>query len=579
VALRIAGQIRRRDGYVHDLTYDDRLDDVHQDSARVSLLVKPNEWLSNTTIFDYFRANEKGNGYILFRINQLAGLEFLDPQLLAALDAQRAHGVRSTASAVPDPYTRPEFWGVTNTTTLDLSGTLLKNIFGYRVNDIKIRGNFDGLPALFNDQVALYKTLGARNNDRALTDEFQVQGEAADVGLDYILGVFYSKLEPNGVRGITNRSFDFFGATPITSASTYATVESKAIFGQVGYDLSALLPGLKLNAGLRYTWTDTEVCGATKVSPATPTSFYTQDDCQALANAGSISILTQKEDRPTWTIGLDYQASDNVFLYVASRRGYREGGVNAPLFNSPNTTGDPDGSGPIRGADLRPYQTYEPETLTDVEFGLKSRWRVADIEGMFNIAAFRTWYKGAVQYISVAGFVDPDNGFPDRGSFGYNSGDLNMSGVEVDADIVPIAGLTLSGSASYLRQKVESANTVPPFPTPSITLPSPKWSSSAAIDYVLPVGAANDDLVFHVDYSYLGDYQVQGTDVPGYELVNGRIDWRDMLGSGFSAGVFVKNVMDEEYVAGPFLFLRQFPPNGAIYGEPRNYGLELTYRF
>jgi len=219
-ALRIAGQIRRRDGYVQDLSYGDRLDDVNQNSVRASLLLEPAENFSNTTIFDYFDASEKGNGYILFRVNHLPGLEFLDGPLDDALAAQQTGGIRRTRSAVPDPYTKPRFWGITNITEWQLGNIELKNIFGYRVNDIRIRGNFDGLPPLFDDDVALYKTLAARNNDRSISDEFQAQGKMLGGRLDFIVGAFYSKLEPNGVRGITNRSFDLIGPSTLVAPLT-----------------------------------------------------------------------------------------------------------------------------------------------------------------------------------------------------------------------------------------------------------------------------------------------------------------------------------------------------------------------
>src|SRR3546814_2582194 len=58
--------------------------------------------------------------------------------------------------------------------------------------------------------------------------------------------------------------------------------------------------------------------------------FNTREQCYANASAGGLgrAILKSKEDRPTWTIGLDYQAADNVFLYAVTRRGFREGGIN-----------------------------------------------------------------------------------------------------------------------------------------------------------------------------------------------------------------------------------------------------------
>lgn len=55
-AIRVAGQMRRRDGYVTNLSGGENFDDIHQDSARISLLVEPSSNFSNTTIFDWVRS-------------------------------------------------------------------------------------------------------------------------------------------------------------------------------------------------------------------------------------------------------------------------------------------------------------------------------------------------------------------------------------------------------------------------------------------------------------------------------------------------------------------------------------------
>src|SRR5690606_20238831 len=54
-ALRIAGQIRRRDGTVDVIDGKDARN-IHQDSLRASLLIEPGAGITNTTIVDYFKA-------------------------------------------------------------------------------------------------------------------------------------------------------------------------------------------------------------------------------------------------------------------------------------------------------------------------------------------------------------------------------------------------------------------------------------------------------------------------------------------------------------------------------------------
>src|SRR3546814_5418682 len=62
VALRVAGQVRRQDGRTENLNGGPDFDNVHQDSIRASLLVEPTDTIKSTTIFDYFRADERAGG-------------------------------------------------------------------------------------------------------------------------------------------------------------------------------------------------------------------------------------------------------------------------------------------------------------------------------------------------------------------------------------------------------------------------------------------------------------------------------------------------------------------------------------
>src|SRR3546814_15651841 len=67
VALRVAGQVRRQDGRTENLNGGPDFDNVHQDSIRASLLVEPTDTIKSTTIFDYFRSDERAGGLHLYR--------------------------------------------------------------------------------------------------------------------------------------------------------------------------------------------------------------------------------------------------------------------------------------------------------------------------------------------------------------------------------------------------------------------------------------------------------------------------------------------------------------------------------
>src|SRR3546814_7361881 len=109
---------------------------------------------------------------------------------------------------------------ISNTTSWEISDNVtLKNIFGYRENELETRGNNDGLPANPTGFV-FYKTLHSQNNDRQISDELQIQGQAFDNKLDYILGAFYLKFEPDGKRGNMQNQFNSIFAT-----SSYVEIE------------------------------------------------------------------------------------------------------------------------------------------------------------------------------------------------------------------------------------------------------------------------------------------------------------------------------------------------------------------
>jgi iron complex outermembrane receptor protein len=261
----------------------------------------------------------------------------------------------------------------------------------------------------------------------------------------------------------------------------------------------------------------------------------------------------------------------NVFTYITSRRGYREGGINGPIFNSPTAL----------SLGLNRFQTYKPEIVTDLEVGAKTDWRIGEVRGRFNIAVFREWYKDAVNYINVTGtsLTSTDPSYPDRGSFGFNAAKLTITGVEVDGNISPTPGLIFSASGSYLKQKVDSVENVDPFPPVTVTLPSPKWSFSAAADFSPQTKVFGGDLNFHFDYYWLDNYQVQTGTFPGYKLANARIDLRDIEGSSISAGFFMKNFFNNHYLVSPVIALPQYPANIGNPGEPRTFGVELSYKF
>lgn len=62
LAIRVAGNHSEHRGYMRSITTGQDLDDKNRTSFRVSLLARPTEWLTNTTIFHDTKVDENGTG-------------------------------------------------------------------------------------------------------------------------------------------------------------------------------------------------------------------------------------------------------------------------------------------------------------------------------------------------------------------------------------------------------------------------------------------------------------------------------------------------------------------------------------
>src|SRR3546814_1009609 len=73
---------------------------------------------------------------------------------------------------------------------------------------------------------------------------------------------------------------------------------------------------LTLNLGGRYSWDNVSACGGSSLgNPPTPqNAYFTRAACEdqaALGLADGVGIINSKGEEPSWTIGLDYQATED----------------------------------------------------------------------------------------------------------------------------------------------------------------------------------------------------------------------------------------------------------------------------
>jgi iron complex outermembrane receptor protein len=164
-----------------------------------------------------------------------------------------------------------------------------------------------------------------------------------------------------------------------------------------------------------------------------------------------------------------------------------------------------------------------------------------------------------------------------------------IRGYEGELYLKPADWLTMGGSLTYTDAKFTKNQSIvfglPVFYGPFGDVP--KWSGSVYADAKMELPNDLGSLNYHVDiyaqtafyFSNLGGTIQPGTRLPGYELVNMRLDWANMFGSNVKGGIFVKNLTDKLYYTGGSAGAQNFSVESATFGSPRTYGVSMRIDF
>lgn len=373
------------------------------------------------------------------------------------------------------------------------------------------------------------------------SQEAQLLGSAFSDRLDYILGAYYfheeasnlseARLAPQGV---------------ITYSDADIDNTAFALYAQASYTPSILDERLHLTAAGRWSHDErdafltntTKLIASGKIIPG-----------------GSGSGHRQYSDfSPSLTIAFD--ASRGVNLYGKYSEGYKSGGYNT------------------RSSSFAVFaQGFRPEYVKAFELGLKSEFW--DRRVRLNIAAFRSNYDDIqMTLVNVNNPTTSDT---------LNAGKAVIQGVEIDVTAKLARGLTASVGGAYLDPEYKriidgDGNNV----TDTYRFSVPEKTLNAQLTYQLP-STGIGDLSANINYSWQSRYLNANKDAgfyefPAYGLLNSRVVLSKIpvVGTGdVSVAVWAKNLTDSKY-----WFI-----NGALFGgyrawgEPRSYGIDLSYKF
>lgn len=588
-ALRLAGKGTDGGAYVKNIYDNSDQGDTRIKSGRATLLLTPNDALKNVTMAQYDKFEGTNTGRFTFYVEPCGGVGnqttcwvsnqnaffqdlvtsspgeyfpnyptgYVYPEGLATFeDFLTSQGDHVLNQDSPSDYSGESSVGI-NTTTIELSPNLtLKNILGYAESERSFRYDNDSTP--YPLLLAGGGLPGGSQQEhrevRTISDELQLQGTAMDGNLDYILGVIYSKERVINNSPIQGMGYIAAIDTPYTFAIRYRSrneVESKAIFSQATY---ALTDSVNITAGFRQTW-----------------SKLSAEQQEFSVFFGGPDLSTDV-DHESWTLTLDYNVNDNLMLYATTRGSWRVGGYNP--FVAP--VGDE-----VTAADSGNY--FEPETIRDVEVGAKFSGLVAGMPLQLNLDLFRTQVENnqKTAYTVLNGRIT---------SATVTVPESEIEGIEASFMVEPVNWLQLGFNFSY--QQAEFTDNIAELYGQTARFgpfaDSPDFSGSVFANVSGDLAGDRGTLNYHIDLYSQSSFRISnlgytfnpGDELPGYELLNMRLEWQNLMGrQGLTASIFGKNLTDEVYFTGGGGSISLYSLNSAIFGEPRTYGFALRKEF
>jgi iron complex outermembrane receptor protein len=404
------------------------------------------------------------------------------------------------------------------------------------------------------------------------SEELQMVG--ATDQLDYVLGLYYFK--DNGkTRGLSYYASPLGG---INGKNFDNETKAKAAFAQFTYRPEALDQRLALTLGLRRTLERKDItylyvdAGNPFAPPAgvpvyngvpLPTAIYgTRNGKNFSNNSGMFNAA--------------YQLTDDINVFAKYSTGYRSGGFNGDVFNNP----------------------FDEETIKQYELGVKSDWWRHRLR--VNLALFQYTYDDQqVAQISV------DQSGRTSTSI-VNGGLAKRSGGELEITVAPIDDLLVSLNYGYIHGDFDrfasSCGSTGCLDTDKLAKRPQSASNqvSLVLDYTfLHLGFA--DLQGHLetywqDRSYTsalwtGTYTDRATNastVVAYDqlildertVVNARLslDKIKLPEGSLRISLWGKNVFNQDYNTLGINFATLGPVTRQ-FGEPRTYGLDVSYEY
>jgi iron complex outermembrane receptor protein len=442
-------------------------------------------------------------------------------------------GPRNTTVALnADDYQKVTSFSGQVTASLQVGDHTLTSITAYKDQDYYFTYDTDSTPfPVLDNNIGTYEAYQA-------TQEMRLSS-ASDCTLQYTLGAFVYRQKITA----TQQQSGTFGRLPNDSAVQLAgigglgnfgyLVNNQAAFGEFKLRISDAFRAI---GGLRYTHDNIQTSYFVSQIPGVCGFSLLAGVCQAAPLPSPLLRGRTDKGAITGRGGLELDVAPDVMTYATISRGYKGAGITT-----------------VSGVQY----PVAPETVWSKEIGIKAQ--LFDRRVTLNVAAFHAKYRDfQAQVFNPA--------IPPTGAFlTGNAGGAVTKGVELDASVRPIPGLSLSGGVSYIDatftdyqpacyagQTAAQGCTLPgpTFDASGTGLPNaPKWSYNAALNYETPdLGGVK--AFFNANYSYrssvifgVGD---PNTVQEGYGLLNASFGVTDPE-KKVRVSVFARNMTDKRF--------------------------------
>ncbi|QNA84802.1 TonB-dependent receptor [Sphingomonas sp. So64.6b] len=351
--------------------------------------------------------------------------------------------------------------------------------------------------------------------------------------------------------------------------------DTDALFGNVTWHPDAARR-LAIDVGLRQTWERRSQLydGVVASNPG----GLTANQLRALSPSGANAQLghvdtSLKDSSLSGEIGVNYRATDDVFVYAKYARGNKSAGFNLLPYNSSN----PD-SGVASAIALGAQQTVKGEIADNFEIGLKSEF--FDRKVLLNLTAFHTKVRNyqANQAVGVGNTAL---------KFLANVGSLTSKGVELEMQTWLLPGLHTKGFIAYDKAFYSSFhNSVCPgqtqFTTPTCDLTgrqvawAPEWTADLTVDYTQAV--SNDVKLYGlVDVNWRSKQNTTITldpsaEIKGYALASARAGVL-LMDDKLDLQLWVENLFDKAYYINLLGYTKSTGIIQGYPGNPRTFGV------